>query len=496
MDYGDFSDASSLSDGECYDCSDKDDDRYRDDLEEAVAAYLELTDQADIIQQACRRNLVAVEKSKSHAVLTQQDIHQRLGEELAATAELFSVPADWALALLVHYGWNTLRLHEEWFVEQDRIRDAVGLGGAAAVPGDEIVTCGVCAEAKPAADTSSAGCDHRYCHDCWRGYVAAALEDARCLALRCPDPSCSRAPCTAPGCGLAIELAPGREDDADLECRCGNAFCWRCGGAPHWPAGCAAAARWARAADGASGDWILLHTKPCPACRRPIERAPGGCDNMECAPPCGHRFCWGCLAPTPAYGATVWRCCELEQPPPETEAEKEDKARARLALDLFTYCHDLWMDNFRERRKAEAELRKLRSHEMLPRTRAEAESGCLEMVEAAWEQVAEGRRVLGNACAHGKWLQEADKARCHLFEFQHGEADAVLERLQQCVVKGAAAAEETMEVFRQNLFELTRAARRGIDNFTKAVEDGMPEVGAQAASSSKRGTSKGVISRQ
>ncbi|CAL5004757.1 unnamed protein product [Urochloa decumbens] len=462
---------------------------------------------------------VVAKKRKIHVALTEQEIHQRIGHEVAATAEVLCVPADEALALLVHYRWDALRLHEEWFADQDRIRAAVGLGDAA-VPavGDDVVACGICAEAKPAAETFSAGCEHRYCHDCWRGYVAAALGGAGCcLALRCPGPSCPRAvlraaaegfatgagrdayaralarayvdarhrrfkQCTAPGCGLSIEVG---EDDADLVCRCGHAFCWRCGGAPHWPAGCAAAARWARDADDATAAWLLLHTKPCPRCRRLIERFDGGCDDMVCAPPCGHRFCWGCLAPTPATTpANEWLTCKHEQRLPETEAEKKEKSRARMALDRFMHYQELWLDNIRERRHAEAELRKLRG-ERLPWARGEEERETLGMVEAAWEQVAEGRRVLGNACAHGKRLQEADTARWELFEFQHRETDVMLQRLQDLAEK-VAALRRPSEVFREDdLAELTRAARRGVENFTKAVEDGMPEVGATASSSSK-----------
>ncbi|CAO2207556.1 unnamed protein product [Urochloa humidicola] len=175
---GEFSDAS--SDDECYDCSD-DDDRDGgddDDEHEAVAANLALTVTEAEISQLFQRHLVVAEKRKSHVALTQQEIHQRLGQEVAATAEVLCVPPDWALALLVHHGWDLLRLHEEWFAgHQDRILHAAGLGDAAAGPGDEIATCGICDEATPAAETSSAGCDHRYCHGCWRRYVAAALED-------------------------------------------------------------------------------------------------------------------------------------------------------------------------------------------------------------------------------------------------------------------------------------------------------------------------------
>ncbi|CAN6297856.1 unnamed protein product [Urochloa humidicola] len=335
-----------------------------------------------------------------------------------------------------------------------------------------------------------------------KGFATRAGADAyaRALARSYVDARHRRfKPCTAPGCGLSIEVAPGASaEDADLECRCGNAFCWRCGGAPHWPAGCAAAARWARDADDATAGWLLLNTKPCPRCRRPIERI-GGCDNMECAAPCGHRFCWGCLEPTPTtpeYGTNVWRRCEREQPPPEAAGTMEEKARPQMALDRFLYYQELWMDNLRERRNAEAELRKLRRHDWrLPRAPGEAESGCLEILEAAWEQVAEGRRVLGNACAHGKRLQEADEARWELFEFQHSETDAVLERLQELAVMGAAQV-ESLEVFRGNLAELTWAARLGVENFAKAVEDEMPEVGAPTSTGKSSGTkSKGTINR-
>jgi ariadne-1 len=471
----------------------------------------------DILCQLVGFGDLVAAKKKSHVALTEQEIHQRLSQEVAATAEVFGVPADWALALLSHYRWDPLRLHEEWFDKQDRILHAVGLGDAAAadaVPGDEIVaSCGICTEEKPVAEMASPGCAHRYCGECWRRYVAAALDDGggRCLALRCPDASCSRAvlrgmverfatgagrdayaravarayvaarhlwfkPCTAAGCGCVIELSRDNVD-SDLACRCGNAFCWRCGGEPHWPAGCAAAARWPRDADEASAGWMLLHTKPCPLCRRSIERI-GGCDNMQCAKPCGHRFCWTCLAPVSGDGGYGWRRCKHDQQPdPETE---EELTRARLALERFLHYQDMWMDNLRWRRNAERELSKVRDDKKLPR-------GIREVVAEAWEQVVEGRRVLGNACAHGQWLQGADDAaRRELFDFQHGDTGAMLERLQDLAVKGAAP-KEPLEVFGDKLATLTLAARNGVENFAKAVEEGIPEVCAPAPSGKAQG---------
>lgn len=43
--------------------------------------------------------------------------------------------------------------------------------------------------------------------------------------------------------------------------------------------------------------YIAKHTKPCPKCKRPIERS-DGCNKMHCecrAGGCGVSFCWMCL---------------------------------------------------------------------------------------------------------------------------------------------------------------------------------------------------------
>ncbi|KAL6644382.1 hypothetical protein ACP70R_015990 [Stipagrostis hirtigluma subsp. patula] len=455
----------------------------------------------------------------SGVVLSERDIHQCLSQEAAATAEAFSVPVDWALALLCHYRWNRSRLQDDWFDEQGRVRAAVGLGDDDdAVEAVATATCGICLEDLPAAEMASAGCAHRYCDACWRGYVAAAVDGGpRCLALRCPDAPCSRAvlrgmverfatgagreayarhlarayveahdfrlkPCTAAGCGCAIEIAPG-SGDGDLLCRCGNAFCWRCGGAPHWPASCAAVARWARAADAASEDWILLNTKPCPQCGRRIERV-DGCNDMVCAPPCDHNFCWACLRPRifPDYDDIHSGCLDYRAPEPETE----ERERARRALDLFLRHHGLWAANVAARRSAERELRRLRDEPAACALCAWGGVDAAASVAEAWEQVAEGRRVLGNACAHGLSLRER-AVRWELFEHQHGHADDALARLQRRAeeaCKGEAASVEEYYRGCRELAMLTQVTRQCIDNFAKAVEEArLPEVPAPASAS-------------
>ncbi|GJN15482.1 hypothetical protein PR202_gb02402 [Eleusine coracana subsp. coracana] len=285
-------------------------------------------------------------------------------------------------------------------------------------------------------------------------------------------------PCTASGCGCAIRVVDESSPDADVRCLCGNEFCWRCGGAPHWPSTCAAVARLTREADMASADWILLHTKPCPKCRRPAEKEDehDECyDSVVCAAPCKHRFCWRCLRPRKTRDRGHNKDC-VERYALEDEEEervKRHREQAKLALDRFLHDHDLWMaKQLALRHDAEHELRRLR------------DDAISSVVENAWAVVVEGRRVLGNAFAFGRSLlvattkEEDDddphrRMRRQLFEHHRGEMDAALDRLQQCIVADATGSMAACNKDHQRckLLMPTSATQRFVHDFAKAVEE-------------------------
>ncbi|CAO2190341.1 unnamed protein product [Urochloa humidicola] len=481
-----------------------------------------------------------------YVVLTEEAIRKEVTQQAAFTAEVLSVPADWALALLLHYQWCAYDVMFYWDSDQDAVRHAVGLPAAGdTVPaldnkdGEETVTCGICLEVRPTAATATAGCAHRYCHHCWRGYIAAAVAGggaSRCLVLRCPDPSCRRAvlrgtverfttgaydpaltrsyagahgatgtlrPCPAAGCGCAIKkIYAGSHDGGDVFCRCGAGFCWSCGGAPHWPASCAAAAaRGAGDAEAATAAWLAVHAKPCPRCRRLVGRPDGAgdggwcCGSVVCAPPCAYRFCWRCLcnmADPNRPRISHYDCPEIYETAAGGAAEEEQerrRERARRALEGFLRYDDMWEKSMAVRRSAEGELRWLREGGGLGKLGLKwgVMVREVEFVEEAWARLAEGRRVVGNVCLFARTMQGVDededgRRRRDLLEFQLGKADDILGRLQRCVEEGPAG--KDLEEFSYEVRNLACVAREYVHNFAKAVGSG--EVGKPPSTAKTR----------
>jgi hypothetical protein len=109
------------------------------------------------------------------------------------------------------------------------------------------------------------------------------------------DASCAHS-CRYPtvGCRYCVSYSEGGAQD--VQCLDGHRFCFACKTSAHRPASCSEADKWmVREKDeGENAKWLLANTKPCPQCRKSIEKNQG-CNHMTCRPEvggCKFQFCW------------------------------------------------------------------------------------------------------------------------------------------------------------------------------------------------------------
>ncbi|KAL6908121.1 hypothetical protein ACP4OV_002291 [Aristida adscensionis] len=501
-------------------------DFYYDDDSDDEARYEEAT-----------RAAVPEPSERRYVVLTEEELRARQEADTAAVAEVLSIPAGFAAALLRHFGWRPGRVQEEWFSDERCVRAAVGLPPDGAAPvatalGARRLVCAICFRRLNAGRTLSAACAaHFYCGECWRGYLHAAVGDgARCLSLRCPDPSCPAAVvrelvdaaagdddkalyarflhrsyveesggrlrwCPAPGCTRAVEFAGCADDSPDVLCACGHGFCFRCGEEAHRPVSCATVRAWLlkNVSDGENANWLLANTKHCPKCRRPIEKNQG-CNNMTCRAPCGHRFCWICLDALGSHHLG----CDAYRPRHDAAAvagraaataEEARRRQAKASLDRYLYHYERWAANRASLEKVGKDVAELEASELEKMAAAlDVPSTELGFLTAAYEQIAGCRRVLRWAYAYGYFLDpERDAGKRALFDQLQRDANRSLERLHGCAEQerkelfapkggddgdgaGDDGGGDKFKEYKEKLAHLTGVTRSYFENLVKAFE--------------------------
>ncbi|CAO2192312.1 unnamed protein product [Urochloa humidicola] len=495
---------------------------------------------------------VVSRREQTFAVLSEEDISERQEEDISKVSSVLSIEREEACVLLHHYKWNISKLSDEWFADEEKVRHTVGLllnGNGR--PRSRKLTCGICFEGYSSNVMSSAGCAHFYCHECWEGYISAAISGGPgCLSLRCPDPSCGAMVlqrminklakdedkekyarfllrayvegskktkwCPAPDCSCAVEFLG--DENYDVSCNCKFSFCWNCTEEAHRPVNCETVSKWIlkNSAESENMNWILANSKPCPKCKRPIEKNQG-CMHMTCTPPCKFEFCWLCLGAWADHGERTggfYACNRYESAKKEgvydeTEARRE---RAKNSLERYMHYYERWASNQTSRQKAQADLHKAEKEQLakltdifgIPETQ-------LKFIIEAWSQIIECRRVLKWTYAYGYYLD--DKVKSEFFEYLQGEAESGLERLHQCAEKDLQAFLPSLKPdsidtttssvaefgdFRVKLAGLTSVTRNYFENLVQALEAGLEDVRAtgqaaatsSAATSSKKGGTK------
>lgn len=477
---------------------------------------------------------------KNYTVLKEEDIRQRQEDDINRISAVLSIPRVAACILLRRYNWSVNKVHEEWFADEERVRKNVGLleNPVLQLSNVKEVVCGICFDNYPSHVMVTVACGHPFCTTCWRSYISTSINDGPgCLTLRCPDPSCGAAIgqdmvdmlasvadkekyyryllrsyiednrktkwCPAPGCDSAIEYVLG-SGSYDVTCSCAYSFCWNCTEEAHRPVDCETVAKWImkNSAESENMNWILANSKPCPKCKRPIEKNQG-CMHMTCTPPCKFEFCWLCLGAWSDHGERTggfYACNRYEAAKQEGLYDDAERRRemAKNSLERYTHYYERWATNQSSRQKAQSDLLQMQAvHlEKLSETQSQPESQ-LKFIIEAWQQIVECRRVLKWTYAYGYYLPDTDPAKRQFFEYLQGEAEAGLERLHQCAEKelqsylNAEGPSKDFNDFRTKLAGLTSVTRNYFENLVRALENGLSDVDSQGGCS-KTMSSKNV----
>ncbi|XP_073267035.1 probable E3 ubiquitin-protein ligase ARI8 isoform X1 [Populus alba] len=491
-------------------------------------------------------DLISHRYQQNYTILSEGDIRQRQDDDIMRIATVLSISKVAASILLRYYNWSVSKVHDEWFADEEKVRRAVGLLEEPVVPFPDgrDMTCGICFETYPSDRLRAAVCGHPFCNSCWAGYISTAINDGPgCLVLRCPDPSCNAAVgqdminvltsnedsdrysryfirsyiednrktkwCPAPGCDYAVDFIVG-SGSYDVICRCAYSFCWNCTEEAHRPVDCATVAKWIlkNSAESENMNWqkvfmspvngfrsrILANSKPCPKCKRPIEKNQG-CMHITCTPPCKFEFCWLCLGAWSDHGERTggfYACNRYETAKQEGVYDEAEKRRemAKNSLERYTHYYERWATNQTSRQKALADLQQMQNvHlEKLSDIQCQPESQ-LKFIIEAWLQIVECRRVLKWTYAYGYYLPEHEHAKRLFFEYLQGEAESGLERLHQCAEKelqiylNAEGPSKDFNEFRTKLAGLTSVTRNYFENLVRALENGLSDVDSHGACS-------------
>ncbi|XP_009340337.2 probable E3 ubiquitin-protein ligase ARI7 [Pyrus x bretschneideri] len=523
-----------------------DDDGFYSD-EDALDYYGTDEDDADVDFGDDNEGIERIEASRAennYIVLKESDIKHCQEDDITSVSAVLSISRVSSSILLRYYNWSVSKVHEAWFADEDKVRKTVGLLKKSVVqfPHSRELTCGICFEACPRGSIKSAACGHSYCCTCWKGYIETSISDGPgCLTMRCPDPSCDASIgqdmisvlvsdednqkysryllrsyiednkktkwCPAPGCEYAVNFV-GDNENYDVSCLCSHGFCWNCTEEAHRPVDCSTVEKWIlkNSAESENMNWILANSKPCPKCKRPIEKNQG-CMHMTCTPPCKFEFCWLCLGSWVEHGERTggfYACNRYEAAKQEGAYDEAERRRemAKNSLERYTHYYERWASNQQSRQKALADLHQMRTVHMekLSDIQREPESQ-LKFITDAWLQIVECRRVLKWTYAYGYYLPDHEQAKRQFFEYLQGEAESGLERLHQCAEKellqflNAEGPSKEFVDFHTKLAGLTGVTKNYFENLVRALENGLCDVDSQEACSGSTSAKNGGSSK-
>ena len=221
---------------------------------------------------------------------------------MSEITEMLNVPREAASCMMREFKWNKERLIDSYMNDSEGTLTKSGV--LARVEGPKIkegadsvdeTFCGICCDNDyEPSEMYCMPCNHKFCKDCWEGYLLNKLQDGPvCVYANCPSADCKECVtekeyadivpdslkkyneyqlrsfvdlnkltrwCPGVNC---IKVAISKSGSGQVQCSCGHEFCIKCGEEPHAPILCDDLTKWNEKCHNESetANWILANTK-------------------------------------------------------------------------------------------------------------------------------------------------------------------------------------------------------------------------------------------
>lgn len=463
------------------------------------------------------------DKYKSNGVyfMLQNELIKDRETIIAEAMENLYLTKDEATIVLISYNWSMDKLLSVWYDNVDNNMITCGLvlseEAKKQLLKENVLSnsneCLVCFD-DDTENLVSLSCGHKFCKDCWEGYLKEKVEDIlTTLTTTCPQKGCPLIVyesffnrflndptlkgkfykaiiknftannddiklCPNPKCSISVKCF---EHIGDIECSCGYSFCFKCYKEGHRPCSCYMVSQWEKNQkdESANDIWVKANTKLCPHCKQRIERS-HGCNYMLCdkkAGGCGKAFCYVCEIDWANHSQDHFKCNHY------TTEVKTKEANANLLkekLKRYAFYFDRYI-NYRQAVKIAKEklFPVLEDKIGLFISLKNISLSEFQFILDGFNAVLKGKTSLKNTYIFGYYMKDDDAKK--LFEYQQAllerNADQLHQMLEQNMINDILEIDNFMEFdkafteFRSNVTNFTSVILKYKDNLLQSIEN-------------------------
>jgi ariadne-1 len=464
-----------------------------------------------------------IRRALSYELLNETSIRSKEASSIRHVADSTGLSEYQAELLLVRYNWDARLVCQR--VGDGRGTDDILMSTPERSRGP--VTCEMCYCEYGPEQLKGLSCRHFFCNDCYSEYLTVALAEKGLTSLftTCPTKGCpaivngalykallplqgyekhrellvrsyvenrpSTKYCPAPDCTSGVDYP--KTLARSIVCDCGFVWCFQCSAEGHQPITCEALATWIDkfGTEGplSSDTWIKLFTKPCPKCKKTIEKNQG-CMHMTC--PCGHEFCWLCFGNWGTHGASSGntRCNKFNE---ELKSGSQDKHQTDIVTALkktneANHYSDRFNDHKRSVKFAQEKLTRVKTEiaEMmreLPSINPREFDYLVESIRL----VIEARSVVAYSYPLGYFMSNPHKLV--FYEFIQGELEHSLDNLDERtegslmsyleVTHGIKSLNHDFYLSKSSVLSLIDTVRGHLNECVRQMETGFPDINIQ-----------------